>query len=331
MEARILSVGTYVPERRMSNDDLAAMVDTSDEWIVSHTGIRNRHIADESQAASDLAVEAATRALADASVDPDQLDLILLATSTPDYPGLPSTASIVQDRIGASAAGAMDVVAACTGFVYALETARAYIVSGAAQTVMVIGSEVYSKIINWSDRNTCVLFGDGAAATVVAAAEPESGKPASGVIDSVLRSRGSGAGSLLRPCGGSREPFEADQTPTERTKLSMDGRRVYTFAIQAIGESVNLLLERNGLTINDIDHFVPHQANIRIIEAACKRAKFPLEKFFTNIDEYANTSAASIPIALKDMIDGEKLKRGDMVVTVGFGGGLTYGANLIRW
>ena len=331
MEARILSVGVHVPPRRMSNDDIAELVDTSDEWIVTHTGIRNRHIADESVAASDLAVEATGRALADASLDAGQLDLILLATSTPDYPGLPSTASIVQDRIGAQSAGAMDVVAACTGFVYALETARAFVVSGAAKTVLVIGSEVYSKIIDWSDRNTCVLFGDGAAAVVVAAAEGREGAPQQGVIDSVLRSRGSGAGSLLRPGGGSREPFVSGEMPTERTKLAMDGRRVYTFAVQAIGDAINLLLERNGLTIDDIDHIVPHQANIRIIEAASKRAKLPLEKFFTNIDEYANTSAASIPIALRDMLDGGKLKRGDLLITVGFGSGLTYGANLIRW
>lgn len=331
MEARIAAVGAYVPPRRMSNNDIAQLVETSDEWIYSHTGIRNRHIADESVAASDLAVEAATRALAAASVAPDQVDLILVATSTPDFPGLPSTASIVQDRIGSPTAGAMDVVAACTGFVYGLETARAFVVAGSARTVLVIGSEVFSKIIDWKDRNTCVLFGDGAGAVLVLAEKPIAGGKPTGLIDSVLRSRGSGADALLRPGGGSRHPLLPDEHDHAESKLAMDGRRVYIFAVQAIVESIHLLLERNGLTINDIDHIVPHQANIRIIEAACNRANLPFEKFFTNIEEYANTSAASIPIALGEMVSGGLLKRGELIITVGFGAGLTYGANLVRW
>jgi 3-oxoacyl-[acyl-carrier-protein] synthase III len=329
MKAQIASVGTYVPQRRMPNSELAEMVDTSDEWIHSHTGIRNRHIAADSEATSDLAYNASVQALERASMDPSDIDLVLLATSTPDYPGLPSTASIVQDRIGAHKAGAMDIVAACTGFVYALETARAYVTSGAARNVLVIGSEVYSRILNWKDRNTCVLFGDGAGAVVVRRADEEAG--ASGMLDSVLRSRGSGAGTLLRPSGGSRSPVVPGETEIESTKLRMDGRRVYMFAVGAITEVVNDLLERNDLTMDQIDHVVPHQANMRIIEAACKRGGFPAEKFFTNLEEYANTSAASIPIALNEMVETGKLNRGDMVITVGFGGGLTYGGNLIRW
>ena len=329
MKAIIASVGMYVPQQRMSNNEVAELVDTSDEWIYSHTGIRNRHIADDSEATSDLAYHASIQALERASLEPDQIDLVLLATSTPDYPGLPSTASIVQDRIGAKKAGAMDVVAACTGFVYGVETARAFVISGAARTVLVIGAEVYSRILNWKDRDTCVLFGDGAGAVIVKRSDEEAGE--SEMIDSFLRSRGSGARTLLRPTGGSRTPVVPGETEIETTKLYMDGRRVYMFAVGAMTDVVNHLLERNNLTIDQIDHIVPHQANIRIIEAACKRGGFPLEKFFTNLEEYANTSAASIPIALNEMVETDRLKRGDLVITVGFGAGLTYGGNLIRW
>ena len=327
MSARIVSVGSYVPPRVMTNDELSQIVDTSDEWIFSHTGIRARHIADEGTAASDLAVEAANRALNKAGIGAEELDLVILATSTPDYQGLPSTASIVQDRIGATRAGALDVVAACTGFVYALATARAYVDSGSAGTVLVVGAEVYSKIINWKDRNTCVLFGDGAGAAVVRACEGSD----DGVRDSVLRSLGSGADRLCRPAGGTREPYEPGVTDEGRTKVHMHGRQVYTFAVGAIIEVIDELLRRNGLSIAQVDHVVPHQANVRIIEAACKRSGYPLEKFFTNIGEYANTSAASIPIALDEMEARGLLRGGHRVITVGFGAGLTYGGNYIVW
>lgn len=329
MNASIASVGTYVPKRIMTNAEVAALVDTSDEWIRSHTGIRNRHIADDSEAASDLAVPAARAALDAAAVPAADVDLVLVATSTPDYPGLPSTASIVQDRLGARGAGAMDIVSACTGFIYGIETARAFVVSKAARTVLVIGSEVYSRIINWTDRATCVLFGDGAGAAVVSATDDGAGH--SRIIDSLLMSHGSGARTLLCPAGGSRHPFVPGHTDPADAKLHMDGRKVYLFAVGAITDVVNRLMERNGLSIGDVDHIVPHQANIRIIEAACRRGGFPPDKFFTNLGEYANTSAASIPIALHEMVDTGRLERGQTVITVGFGGGLTSGGNLIRW
>jgi 3-oxoacyl-[acyl-carrier-protein] synthase III len=322
--AHIASVGTYVPPRAMTNDELAGIVDTSDEWIYSHTGIRRRHIADEGVAASDLGVAAANAALEHAGVEAADVDLILLATSTPDYPGLPATASVVQDRIGANRAGAMDVVAACSGFVYGLSTAAAFVDSGQATTVLVIGSEVYSKIINWQDRNTCVLFGDGAGAVVV---RPDEG---AGIRDSVLHSIGSGAETLYRPAGGSRERCVVD-TPEERTKLHMQGRRVYNFAVQAIIDTIEELLERNAMSIDDVDHVVAHQANVRIIDAACKRAGYPESTFFKNIAEYANTSAASIPIAMGDMLRQGMLEPGQTVITVGYGSGLSYGGNLITW
>ena len=325
MPSRIAAVASYVPPRVMTNDELATFVDTSDEWIYSHTGIRKRHIAADDVSASDLGVEAANRVLAKAGLPAEAVDLIVLATSTPDYPGLPSTAAIVQDRIGATGAGAMDIVAACTGFSYSLTTAKAFVDSGAAHTVLVIGAEVYSKIVNWSDRSSCVLFGDGAAATLVTASDEP------GIVDGVLHSQGSGAGTLLRPAGGTREAYEPGVTPIERTRLFMDGRRVYHFAVQSIIDVVAELLDRNGLTMDQIDHIVPHQANARIIEAACKRADLPIDKFFMNIAEYANTSAASIPIALTEMEERGILSPGNRVITVGFGAGLTFGGNLLVW
>ena len=324
MSAQIVSVGAYVPPRLMTNDELARIVDTSDEWIYTHTGIQARHIADDETAASDLAVEAATRAMDSAGINGPEVDLILLATSTPDYPGLPATASIVQDRIGADRAGAMDIVAACSGFAYGLATAAAFVDSGQAATVLVIGAEVYSRIIDWQDRNTCVLFGDGAGAVIV-----RQGASA-GIRDSVLHSIGSGAEKLYRPAGGSREPIGRG-TPLARTKLQMDGRRVYGFAVQAIIDTVVELLARNDLGIADIDHVVAHQANVRIIDAACKRAGFPVGIFYKNIAQYANTSAASIPIALREMQTRELLHPGQRIITVGFGSGLSYGGNLIEW
>ncbi len=325
MPSRIAAVASYVPPRVITNDELSTFVDTTDEWIYSHTGIRKRHIAGDDVSASDLGVEAANRVLAKTGLPADAIDLIVLATSTPDYPGLPSTAAIVQDRIGATRAGAMDIVAACTGFSYSLTTAKAFVDSGAAETVLVIGAEVYSKIVNWSDRSSCVLFGDGAAATLVTASDEP------GIVDGVLHSQGNGADRLLRPAGGTREAYEPGITPIERTKLHMDGRRVYHFAIQAIIDVVAELLDRNGLSIDQIDHIVPHQANARIIEAACKRGDLPIDKFYVNIAEYANTSAASIPIALAEMEERGILSHGQRVITVGFGAGLTYGGNLLVW
>ena len=328
MDAYIRSVGSYVPARRMHNDELAEIVDTSHEWIVSHTGIHRRHIAAPEEAASDLGIEASNRALANAGISGSEIDLILLATSTPDYLGLPATACVVQHAIGASHAGAMDITAACTGFIYALETARVYVAAGAARQVLVVGSEVYSKIINWQDRSTCVLFGDGAGAVVVGPAEEEG---PSRVTDSILRSKGDRAESLYRSHGGTRHPYETEGTDESDLYLKMNGRQVYNFAVPAVIESIQTLLDRNGLSFDDVSYVVPHQANVRILEAACKRAGFTFDKFYVNIGEYANTSAASIPIALDEMQRKSLLTRGDLLITVGFGGGLTYGGNLIYW
>ena len=325
VKAAIRATGSYVPDTIVTNDELAKTIDTWDQWIVSHTGIRRRHIAGATEATSDLAVNASVAALAKAGMDAADIDLVLVATATPDYNSFPSTACLVQERIGASKAAAMDIVAACTGFIYAVETASTFVRSQSAKTVLVIGSETFSRIVDWSDRNTCVLFGDGAGAVIMSAVEDDRG-----VLRSFLRSEGSGAEHLWVPAGGSRRPFQFGKTPTHEACVQMNGRQVYTFAIRVIGETIEALLG-SEFSLHDISYVVPHQANQRIIEAAAKRLSVPEEKFYTNIAEYANTSAASVPIALDEMAERGLLKRGDLIVTVGFGGGLTYGGNLIRW
>ena len=328
MNAVIRSTGTYVPVRRMCNAELPKHLDSSDEWIVSHTGIRNRHLAADDQATSDLAVEAALKALHRAQMQPAEIDMIVVATATPDFVGFPATACIVQDKLGAGNAAAMDLTAGCTGFIYGLETARSLVVSGFARNVLLIGAETLTRHIDWQDRNTCVLFGDGAGAVVVSADE---GAQATGVLATHIRSDGSGARLLERTAGGSRFPFQSGVTAQSDTYLKMEGQQVYNFAVRVIVETIRILLEKGRLTVDQIKYIVPHQANVRIIEAAAKRSRIPLEKFYINIQEFANTSAATIPIALAEMQGKHLLEPGDLVLTVGFGAGLTYGGNLLRW
>ncbi|NNM67337.1 MAG: ketoacyl-ACP synthase III [Spirochaetales bacterium] len=316
MVPRILSTGRYIPERCVSNDELSARLDTSDEWIFSHTGIKTRYLAADNETTSSLALRAAQAALERAGKAPGEVDLILVATGSPDYPGFPSCASIVQEQLGCSQAAAMDVVAACSGFVYAVETARSFLVSGAARLVLVIGSEVFSRILDWSDRATCILFGDGAGAVLLGTDE---GLPPNGDFRrSLLMSDGSGAETLTSRQAHS--PY-----------LFMNGRRVYNFAIKIVPELVGKILSENGLALDDLRWIVPHQANARIIESTAKGLGIPLNRFYMNIARYANTSGASIPIALDEMNEKGLLKRGDWVLLVGFGAGLTAGVNLFRW
>jgi len=325
-QPRILSTGYSVPSRVLTNAELATQVDTTDEWIFSHTGIRERRIAAADQATSDLAVQAGRRALDRAGVDPQAVDLILVATSTPDYLGFPSTASLVQHGLGAMNAGAMDVSAACTGFVYALETARAHIVAGSARYVLVIGAEVFSRIVDWSDRNTCILFGDGAGAVVVGPTAPGWGEP--WFAPSLLRSDGAGGGALLRPAGGTRKPVPDN---LRDSAVSMDGRKVYGFAITVVKDIILEILAKDGFSLDDVAWFVPHQANVRIVASAAQRLGVSLDRFYVNMERYANTSGASIPLALGEMEDEGLLRRGQLIVTVGYGAGLTWGVNLFRW
>lgn len=322
----IRAVGSYVPPKRVTNEDLAKIVDTSDEWIRSHTGIGARHLAEDDVATSDLAVGAIKDMLKRHGVQVEELGAIVLATATQDFHGFPATACIIQDKLGLRTIPAFDVAAGCTGFIYAVEIARGLVSMGTVGSVAVIGAEKLSAVTDWSDRNTCVLFGDGAGCVLVQAGEEGDGD----IIDSVLHAEGSGAGYLCIPRGGTQAPFAPDVAP-EGQKLVMDGRAVYNFAVRVLGEIVDELLSRNQLTIEDIDWIVPHQANSRIISAAAKRLKIDQSKFFVNITDYANTSAASIPIALREMEEQGLLQRGQRIMTIGFGAGLTYGGNLIRW
>jgi 3-oxoacyl-[acyl-carrier-protein] synthase-3 len=344
MAIEIISTGRAVPPKKVSNDDLAKKIDTSDEWIRSHTGIGNRHIADETVAASDLAVTAAKNALAmaagytgedpaeiekTAAKEAENIDVIILATVTPDYYGTPSTACLVQDRIGARNAAAMDISAGCTGFVYGLETAAGLLsISTERKRALVIGAEVVTRITNWDDRGTCVLFGDGAGAVVIEKTAVENG---GGLLKSLLFADGGGYQSLIIRRGGTRSPFKKGETVDVPACVEMNGQEVYNFAVKAITETTGALIKTANINVDDIAYIVPHQANARIVQAAAKRLRLPLEKFYLNIEEYANTSSASIPIALDEMNRNGQLKKGDLVLTVGFGGGLTYGGNIIKW
>lgn len=308
----ISALGLYAPEKILTNDDLAEFVDTSDEWIRSHTGIRERHIAAENEQCSDLAVKAAKNLFEKNNLSMDGIDGIVVATATPDYYGFPSTACIIAEKLGLKGPAAFDIGAGCTGFIYALEVARAMIKSGSMTRALVFGSEKLSAVVNWKDRNTCVLFGDGAGCALLEATDEEKG-----ILDSTLHAEGSGSLSLVIENGGHA--------------IAMEGRAVYAFAVRAIGDTIVELLKRNDLTIGDIDWIVPHQANKRIIAACSKRYNFDPSLFYMNIERYANTSAASIPIALAEMEDAGLLKAGQKILFVGFGAGLTYGGTLIQW
>lgn len=321
----IAGVGLYVPERVLTNKDLERMVETTNEWIVDRTGIRERRIAREDEAASDMAVVAAERALESAGVKPEEVDLIIVATATPDHI-FPATACIVQDRLGCPNAGAFDLSAGCTGFIYALVTGAGFVAGGSMETVLVIGSETLSKILNWEDRSTCVLFGDGAGAVVLRRV-PEG----MGLLSSYLGSDGAGGRMLQIPAGGSRMPICRQHVDAHLQCLHMNGREVYRFAVKVLGEAALEAVRRAGLEKEDIDLFIPHQANIRIIEAAAKRLELPMDRVVVNVDRYGNTSSASVPIALEEALRSGRLKPGDNVVMVGFGAGLTWGAVAMKW
>lgn len=325
MSVVIRSVGASIPERRMSNDELATMVDTTDEWIRSHSGIGYRHIAADGQRTSDLAVDSAQKALAKAGIAPTEIDYIVLATASPDYFSFPSTACIVQDRIGAHGAAAFDITAGCTGFVYGLQVAQGLLESNQGRNALVIGAETLSRITDWTDRSTCVLFGDGAGAAVLSRIQ-ESGR---GILKGILGAEGAGFGDLYLKQTDRIKAF--DREPGTYSGIVMNGQNVYNFAVKSISVLVERLFHASMYSLDELRWIVPHQANSRIVQAAAKRLRIPLEKFYMNIEEYANTSAATIPIALNEMDEKGLLKKGDLVMLVGFGAGLTYGATLIRW
>ncbi|MEC0184568.1 ketoacyl-ACP synthase III [Paenibacillus peoriae] len=321
----IIGTGKYVPEKILTNKDLEAIVETSDEWIVSRTGIQERHIAAPEQATSDLAYEAAIKALKSAGMTAEDLDLIIVATVTPDM-AFPSTACILQDKLGAKGAAAFDLSAACSGFVYGLATATSFIKTGIYNNALIIGADCLSRITDYTDRNTCVLFGDGAGAVVIG--EVSEGR---GFQSFDLGAEGAGGSLLNLAAGGSRLPASADTLENKQHYIYMNGREVFKFAVRVMGTATVDVLEKAGLTKDDIDLFVPHQANIRIIQSAMQRLDLPEEKVVINVNKYANTSAASIPLALVEAAEEGRMKEGDRVLMVGFGGGLTWGASVLVW
>jgi 3-oxoacyl-[acyl-carrier-protein] synthase-3 len=324
MKARITGTGSYVPAKVMTNVDLERMVATSDHWIIERTGIRERHLVGPDEACSDLAVKAAERALKAAGLSAAELDLILLATCTGDFP-LPATACLVQHRLGATRAAACDLSAACCGFVYALSVADAYVRTG-MRHVLVIGSEVMSAITDWTDRNTCILFGDGAGAAVVSASDGERG-----ILSSHLRSDGALCDLIIVPGGGSRNP-PSEKVVAERMQfIKMKGNETFKVAVRTLEDIARETLAANKLTVKDLDLYVPHQANARILTAVAGRLGLPLEKVMLNLDRYGNTSAASIPIALDEAVHAGRIKDGSLVMVGAFGAGLTWASALIRW
>ncbi len=325
--AHIIGWGMAVPEKVMTNDDLAAVVETTDEWIYSRTGIRERRIANERESTASLAIKAAQAAIDQADILPTEIDLIIVATSTPEYV-FPSTASIVQSRLGASRAGAFDLSAACSGFVYAVHMAAQAIRSRSAQTIVVIGAETMSRVLDWNDRGTCVLFGDGAGAVVLRA-----GRTPGGVLSTVLRSDGAGWDLLCIPTVGARDLANSEIAPNGHApyRMYMNGSEVFRFATRVVDESINQALAQAGLTIDQIKLIVPHQANARIIQAAARALKISEDRFMLNLDRYGNTSAASIPIALCEAVQQRRIVDDDYIVFVGFGGGLAWGAMVVKW
>lgn len=323
--AGIVGLGLCVPERVLTNTDLSEFVYTNDEWITTRTGIRERRLTDASTTVSDLAVVAAQRALEDAGMDASELDLVLCATTSGDYVW-PATACVIQHRIGATHAAAFDLGAACSGFCYGLATAAGFIQSRAMRRILLIGADTLSKQVNWQDRGTCILFGDGAAAVVLSACNSDTG-----VLTSVLGADGGGLESVWIPAGGGRTPVTEQVLELKQNTISMRGQEVYRFAVRVVPEVVEEALKKVCLRPSDIDLLVLHQANIRIVQSAAERLGIPMEKVFVNLHKYGNTSAASVPLALTEAYQQGRIKQNDIVVTVGFGAGLTWAANVIRW
>jgi 3-oxoacyl-[acyl-carrier-protein] synthase-3 len=321
----ILGTGSCLPENVVTNSDLEKMVDTSDEWIVTRTGIRERRIAVAGQNTSDLAYGAAREACERSGTDPRELDLIIVATVIPDMP-FPSTACLIQHRLGATRAAAMDIEAACSGFIYGLSIGYHFVVAGTYRRVLVVGAEVLSRITDFTDRNTCVLLGDGAGAAVLGPVED-----GRGILAIKLGADGSRADMLKQPAGGSRLPASVETVQARQHFIVMNGREVFKFAVKTIDTAVREVLDECGLTPQDMSLLVPHQANLRIMEAAAGRLGLAMDRIAVNIDRYGNMSAASIPVALHEASRDGRLKPGDLVVLVAFGGGLTWGSVAMRW
>lgn len=322
----IKGVGYYLPEKRLTNEDLSKMVDTSDEWIRTRTGISERHIAANDEATSDLAYKAAQNALKNAQCEPDSIDALIVATVTPDML-FPSTAALLQAKLGLRTVLCFDLNAACSGFLYALEVGRNLLRCNHYKRVLVVGAEKLSSIVNWDDRGTCVLFGDGAGAFVLERIDEQE----VGILDQILGADGTHAEVLCLPAGGSRLPASIDTVQSHLHSISMNGKELFKMAVRLMAKAVDDLLERNHLTHADIAWLVPHQANLRIIQSFAQTLEVPMERIFCNLDKTGNTSAASIPIAFAQANEQNYFKKGDYIVLVAFGGGLTWGASLIKY
>lgn len=323
--AHIVGWGMYVPEHRRTNDEIAKMVDTSDDWITSRTGIKERRIAAENESTATMAIRAAEEALEVANVEPEELDLIIVASATPEHL-FPATACLVQDDLGADRAGAFDLSAACSGFIYALSMASQAIQTGAIDKALVIGSETLSRFVDWEDRVTCILFGDGAGAVVLAGRDERGG-----VLSCTMRSDGSGRDLLTLPAGGARFPASLETLADNQHTIKMNGREVFRFATRVMADAARVVTEKADLTLDDVALVIPHQANSRIIQTAARRLKLPAEKVYTNLERYGNTSSASIPIALCEAVNEGRVQSGDNLVLVGFGAGLTWAAATVQW
>ena len=324
LRARIISTGSYVPEKILTNKDIEKFVETTDEWITGRTGIRARRIAAEGEAASDMAYHASVRALEGAGINAEDLDLILVGTFTPDMP-FPSTGCFLQAKLGATNAVGFDLQATCSGFLYALSVADAYIKSGRYRKVLVVGVDLLSRFLNWEDRSTCVLFGDGAGAVIM---EPTEGD--TGLIDVEIGSDGRLAEILYIPGGGSRYPASEDTVREHKHSIHMVGSEVFKVAVKTMERISVEILEKNGIDPSEVDYIVPHQANFRIIQAVANRLNMPMDKVIVNLDKYGNTSAGTIPIALDEAMRAGQLKSGDLVLMASFGGGLTWASAIIR-
>jgi 3-oxoacyl-[acyl-carrier-protein] synthase III len=323
---RIAGWGMYAPQRVLTNKELERVVDTSDEWIVQRTGIRERRVAAPHETTATLSAIAGKRAIAVAGLEPNDIDVILVATLTPDY-WMPSTGALVKEAIGNTTAAAMDIMAACSGFVYAYSIADAYIRSGMFKNALVVGAETLSRFLDFSDRGTCILFGDGAGAVVLSASDEEGG----GMSGMQMTTDPDGAYMIWLPSGGSRSPVSGQTLARGEHYVRMEGKETYRYATKTLASSALTAIERAGWKPDDIDLFIPHQANIRIIESVAKGLGLPMEKMFVNVDRYGNTSAASVPIALSEAVDSGRIKVGDRIVLVAFGAGLTSGAIALEW
>ena len=325
MRATVTATARYLPERVLTNADLEKMVDTSDEWIRNRTGIEKRHLVSEGEVTSDMCAHIANRLLEKSKKSAGEIDVILIATCTPDFPVV-ATAAIVQDKIGAKNAWGFDIAAACSGFVYAMETGAKMIESGRYNNVMVMGADTMSSIIDYSDRNTCVIFGDGGGGVLLEPTDTDAG-----VLDSILHTDGSGSQYLKVPAGGSVHPASKDTIEKKMHYVYQDGKTVFKFAVKKMADVSKQILDNNGFTGSDVKLFIPHQANRRIIDAAAKRCGLSADQILVNINKYGNTTAGTIPIALDEAVETDRLNNGDLLLLAAFGGGFTWGSMLIRW